>query len=183
MGCSGECIASFSLGHSNIGLLQINQSDAYSAQAMTCRHREDRRELKLPVIKEAKLGLEENAGREQSRAASKLGMRRRAREMGRKGPRRPLRVISLVGGCLRRRWGRWGFEDGQPCVRWRERSVMVMKKRFDLNHRPSFFGDHIMIGFGFVWTLPLVMMATKLRCLLSFSYRLEMRAQCDKVLG
>lgn len=41
---------------------------------MTCRHMEDRRELKLPVIKEAKHGLEENAGREESRAASQKGL-------------------------------------------------------------------------------------------------------------
>lgn len=74
MGCSGESVASFSLGQSNIGLLQINQSDAYSAQVMTCRHMEDRRELKLPVVKKAKLELEENAGREQSRANCKKGL-------------------------------------------------------------------------------------------------------------
>lgn len=131
-GCRWASTASFSLGQSHIGPSQRNRWDAYSACALTCRHGEDRREGKPRSGRRQssdcrKCNKEHFLWRVWCEAPSRWGARK-------KGLRRAMRVISMAGGSLSRSWGQWGFEDGRPCLWWREGHSVVTRDRMALTH-------------------------------------------------
>lgn len=79
---------------------------------MTCQTCGGQETIKnLPVTKEAKLRLEEDASRDKSKAAVResLVVWFRAWETGIKGPHRSVQVLSVPGESFRRRWGQCGF--------------------------------------------------------------------------
>lgn len=116
------------------------------------------------MTKEAKLRLEEDAGREQSRAASGEGLG------------------NASDSTLQMGVGRSWVEGGAPgeggalrmgnlaCLRWKEIGPRLTT---------CCLCDHVIAGLGFVWTLPLVIGATKLPHLLYLPHQLDMRVKCD----
>lgn len=93
-------------------------------RALTCRQVEDRREG-IPG---------QEGGRAQTAGTAASGRLWRGTQQAgdQNGLRRATGVLSTAGGSLRRMWGQGSFEDGRPCLWWREGHGVVTGDRLAL---------------------------------------------------